>query len=79
VGAGSTRRGRDALEGRSPGELRARAGLNHRLEVADFRVEQDPEGEGRRLGLHGRFVAFEWDPLWVSRAADKVVERAAAA
>ena len=32
------------LEGESPGELRALAGLNNRWEVADSRVEQTPEG-----------------------------------
>jgi hypothetical protein len=36
-------RGR-TLEGRSPGELRAVAGLNRRRQVADSRVERNPEG-----------------------------------
>jgi hypothetical protein len=37
----------NTLEGRIPGEPRARAGLTHRREVADSRVEQSPEVEGR--------------------------------
>jgi hypothetical protein len=35
---------------RSPGELRARVGLNRRREVADSRVEQGPVVEGRFAG-----------------------------
>jgi hypothetical protein len=34
------------LEGRSPGELRSRVGLNRRHGQADSRVEQSLEGEG---------------------------------
>jgi len=41
----------NTLEGGSPGELRAHAGLTHRSEVADSRVEQGPEVEGRSRGL----------------------------
>jgi hypothetical protein len=35
------------LEGKTPREPRARAGLTRRSEVADSRVEQSPEGERR--------------------------------
>jgi hypothetical protein len=41
----------NTLEGKSPGELRARVGLNRRPGVADSRVEQSPEVEGRFRGL----------------------------
>ena len=40
----------NTLEGRSPGELRARIGLNRRFDVADSRTEQGPVGEGRSDG-----------------------------
>jgi hypothetical protein len=43
--------GEKTLEGKSPGELRARTGLTRRHGVADSHVEQSPEGEGRLSGV----------------------------
>jgi hypothetical protein len=42
--------GGNTLEGKSPRELRARASLTRWFGVADSRVEQSPEGEGRLSG-----------------------------
>jgi hypothetical protein len=44
----------NTLEGKSPGELRARIDLNRRFAVADSRTEQGPEGEG----------ALKVGPIW---------------
>jgi len=50
----------NTLEGRSPRELRARVGLNRRSAVADSRVEQSPEVEGRFRGLAHMGTAGLW-------------------
>jgi hypothetical protein len=45
------RRGGKPWRGESPREPRAHVGLNRRPEVADSRVEESPEDEGRSRGL----------------------------
>jgi hypothetical protein len=51
VKAGPFQLGVNTLESESPREPRARASLTRWWEVADSRVEQSPEGEGRSAGL----------------------------
>jgi hypothetical protein len=55
--------GGNTLEGRSPGELRARVSLTRWLGVADSHAEQSPEGEGQLsgssiMGARGLGAAF---------------------